>query len=167
MIKKKDLKQFCKNYHDTFIVGRTNISGACKQCRKENSPKYNSKYYKTHQKDFYNRNKKRYHKDKKYSKSCSTEHRWKKTGMINLDRSFFTQVDYDRLYQIQQGKCKICKRHQTELNRRLSVDHNHKTGIVRGLLCIPCNTKLGHVEDRNFYKKAMQYLRIEAIRGEY
>ncbi len=66
---------------------------------------------------------------------------WKYAGILN-----FTLVDYDRLYQIQQGCCAICRIHQTKLNRRLDVDHNHLTGKVRGLLCMKCNTAVGQYE---------------------
>lgn len=54
--------------------------------------------------------------------------------------------DYDRLYEAQGGKCYICQR-ATGSSRKLSVDHDHKTGFVRGLLCRPCNDLLGHLRD--------------------
>jgi hypothetical protein len=47
--------------------------------------------------------------------------------------------EYDQLFQAQGGACAICggKRRQ-----RLSVDHDHKSGLVRGLLCRMCNGRL-------------------------
>ncbi|KPC90781.1 hypothetical protein ADL27_32410 [Streptomyces sp. NRRL F-6602] len=47
--------------------------------------------------------------------------------------------EYDRLFEAQGGACAICggKRRQ-----RLSVDHDHKTGLVRGLCCRLCNGRL-------------------------
>lgn len=53
---------------------------------------------------------------------------------------------YDMLLELQDGHCAICRR-ATGKTRRLSVDHDHKTGKVRGLLCRPCNTLLGHLRD--------------------
>jgi len=50
-----------------------------------------------------------------------------------------TQEEYDALYKAQGGRCAICRR-ATGRARRLAVDHNHKTGEVRGLLCKPCNS---------------------------
>lgn len=50
-----------------------------------------------------------------------------------------TPEEYDALYKAQGGRCAICRR-ATGRARRLAVDHNHKTGEVRGLLCKPCNS---------------------------
>lgn len=74
------------------------------------------------------------------------ERTWSVHGIINEDGSPFSQVDYDRAYQIQQGKCLGCKRHSTEFTRRLAADHDHSTGKFRGLLCGPCNLLLGRLE---------------------
>lgn len=47
--------------------------------------------------------------------------------------------EYDKLFQLQGGVCAICKQPRKQ---RLSVDHCHKTGQVRGLLCRLCNGRL-------------------------
>lgn len=54
--------------------------------------------------------------------------------------------EYNTIFQAQQGKCLICKRHQIEIGTRLYVDHDHITGKVRGLLCPSCNTAVGFIE---------------------
>ena len=36
-------------------------------------------------------------------------------------------------------KCAICKKPRSAFKNRLSVDHNHKTSVIRGLLCFFCN----------------------------
>jgi len=51
--------------------------------------------------------------------------------------------------KIQNGKCKICGINQKELPIALAVDHDHKTGIFRGLVCKRCNANLGWL-DNNF-----------------
>jgi hypothetical protein len=58
----------------------------------------------------------------------------------------FERGEYGRLYLFQGKVCAICRR-ATGATRKLSVDHDHKTGLVRGLLCRPCNDLLGHLRD--------------------
>jgi Recombination endonuclease VII len=72
-----------------------------------------------------------------------------------------TLEDYFRMVEEQGGKCKICQREGTgrNLKGRMSVDHCHKTGRVRGLLCHPCNAALGLLqESREVLLKAIDYL---------
>lgn len=65
----------------------------------------------------------------------------------HLKRYGLTPEAYNSLFEKQQGKCLGCERHQTEFDRKLSVDHDHVTGIVRGLLCVTCNFILGYAKD--------------------
>ncbi len=54
---------------------------------------------------------------------------------------------YNQLFENQKGYCLGCNRHQSELNKALAVDHCHKTGKVRGLLCPSCNLCLGNAKE--------------------
>lgn len=54
-----------------------------------------------------------------------------------------SKVEFNEIFEAQGGLCGICFRHQSALTRTLSVDHNHKTGQVRGLLCDACNVAVG------------------------
>ena len=66
---------------------------------------------------------------------------------------------YQQLFEQQQGKCAICEKHQSELKKRLHVDHCHKTGKIRGLLCRNCNLFLGNIQDsKKFLSNALKYL---------
>ena len=56
-----------------------------------------------------------------------------------------TEDDYQQMLLRQHNVCAICFRHQHY--QRLAVDHDHKTGKVRGLLCSHCNRGLGHYFD--------------------
>ena len=55
--------------------------------------------------------------------------------------------EYDRLFEQQEGKCAICRQPEPQMwkgrRKNLAVDHDHKTGRVRALLCSECNTAYG------------------------
>lgn len=57
-----------------------------------------------------------------------------------------TEKEYWTIFDAQGGCCAICGKTRKEDGRNLSVDHNHKTGKVRGLLCWKCNRALGHFD---------------------
>jgi len=72
-----------------------------------------------------------------------------------------TKADYDKMVKRQKGKCCICKdiTNQDVTREKLSVDHCHKTGVVRGLLCPKCNKGLGLFSDCiKKFKSAIKYL---------
>lgn len=62
-------------------------------------------------------------------------------------------------WKFQNGVCAICN--QININgRKLSVDHNHKTGKFRGLLCLKCNLAIGYLqEDVSLFEKSIEYLK--------
>lgn len=65
----------------------------------------------------------------------------------------------ERLEKRQKNRCAICRRKE-RLKRRLSLDHCHETGIVRGLLCHSCNTGIAKFEDNpKLLEAAAAYLR--------
>lgn len=60
-----------------------------------------------------------------------------------LQRGYgITLETYQALFESQNGLCAICGE-KCSIKRTLSVDHNHQTGTVRGLLCHKCNTAIG------------------------
>jgi len=66
-----------------------------------------------------------------------------------------TEVEYFEMLETQDGNCAICKAEQASLY----VDHDHKTGKVRGLLCEQCNFLLGNAKDNvNILASAVKYL---------
>jgi hypothetical protein len=74
-----------------------------------------------------------------------------------------TVADYDAMLRDQGGACAICRRPETakQIGRTqfLSVDHDHETGAVRGLLCAHCNKALGHFRDSpGLLRYAAEYL---------
>jgi len=71
-----------------------------------------------------------------------------------------TQGQWQTLFDKQNGCCAICERPvQNTLRGYLHVDHDHKTGRIRGLLCTQCNTGLGQLGDTyEQVQKAADYL---------
>ncbi len=64
----------------------------------------------------------------------------------HLKRKFgLTLEDYDALLAAQHGGCAICG--DPPAKTALHVDHDHETGVVRGLLCFRCNAAIGNLRD--------------------
>jgi tRNA splicing ligase len=72
--------------------------------------------------------------------------------------------EYEKVLLSQRGVCAICNKVNTITSKkgkifRLSVDHDHNTGEVRGLLCHDCNIGLGKFKDSTLLlSKAISYL---------
>lgn len=103
----------------------------------------------------------------------STKEKLKKSGRLkpktqekmreyNLKTRFnITNKDYEIILESQGGSCAICKSVNSNSSRskKLAVDHCHKTGRVRGILCFKCNSGLGNFNDNvNFLSTAISYL---------
>ena len=70
-----------------------------------------------------------------------------------------TEKDYKYLFRIQGGVCAICKGVPNGRWKQLNIDHCHKTGTVRGLLCSSCNKALGCYQDsKEILLSAIEYL---------
>ncbi len=74
-----------------------------------------------------------------------------------------TIADWHRMFDAQGGVCAICRRPETTGQygkpSRLSVDHCHETGRVRGLLCRSCNRGIGNLSDDPLrLRSAAEYL---------
>lgn len=67
-----------------------------------------------------------------------------------------TEEEYLLIFNATDGRCAICR---SPDNRRLSIDHCHNSGSVRGLLCRKCNMGLGcFSDDPEILKRAIAYL---------
>ncbi len=83
----------------------------------------------------------------------------------NLKSKFkITVEEYELMLKSQNDVCKICKQPETKKDRNsniqlLSVDRNHLTVKIRGLLCDNCNVMLGRAKDDiEILKQAIKYL---------
>ena len=71
-------------------------------------------------------------------------------------------ADYNDLLEQQGGTCAICDGANADsaMNRRMTVDHDHESTKVRGLLCFTCNTSIGKLGDTyEALQKAADYLK--------
>jgi len=80
-----------------------------------------------------------------------------------LSRYGITIDDYDLMMERQDGACAICGATEAAASRfhSFAVDHDHETGIVRGLLCIACNRAIGLLgDDPDLLRKAALYVEV-------
>jgi hypothetical protein len=141
-LKNKDIKkEYNKNY---YIKNKENLLNKSKKYRLEHiedKTKYEKERYKRESS-----------KQKEYSKKYRMEHReWEKNSQLK-SRYGITLDEYNELSVKQNGVCAICLNNEKSKNkfgntRNLYVDHDHKTGKVRGLLCHNCNSMLGYSGD--------------------
>lgn len=179
--------QFCFRKHDTLVVGR-HPSGGCKQCSRERELKKlhsNDAYRIKANKRISQRHKERYKTDPVYAAKWRERERarilrkrakdplynqklldkrlsqsWRRKGFVTSQGTIFTIQDRDQLLRAQAGTCAICTKVQHTESKKLAVDHNHQTGVVRGLLCDSCNLGLGLFQDSSsLLERAVAYLR--------
>ena len=86
--------------------------------------------------------------------SCTMRHKRRKFYGLNEDA-------FERMWGQQDGCCAICSVTLRPFGKDgCVIDHDHKTGRVRGLLCSPCNVALGHLKDNPLVcEAAALYLR--------
>ena len=75
---------------------------------------------------------------------CGKKYRQFKTQLKG--RYSLSESEWNEKILQQENKCAICG--ETAVGRRLSVDHNHQTGQIRGLLCVRCNAAIGHLREQ-------------------
>ena len=98
------------------------------------------------------------------SPRCATHMRAKKKSASARSHALrtvatygITGEEYWLLYASQGGRCFVCRKGRG-LSRRLSVDHSHETGEVRGLLCSFCNYYVLGRLNLDALKRAVLYL---------
>ncbi len=105
-------------------------------------------YYKKNRDKIIKRTGEYYKKNYLYLKSKNEASRIKRAFNMTIE-----EVNIKK--EKQKGLCKICK-----INKATHIDHNHKTGEVRGILCNICNSGLGFLKDDiGILKSAVKYLK--------
>jgi hypothetical protein len=119
---------------------RTTNGSRCRECRKitvrkwrQRNPGYDKKWYRDNP-----------------EKSAILQRR------KHLKRLYGLSIEqYEAMLSSQGGVCSICG---GLCKKRLSVDHDHATGQIRGLLCSKCNFAIGLLESPEKLAAAQSYL---------
>jgi hypothetical protein len=85
------------------------------------------------------------------------KHRWQARKYLKYG---MTVEEYEAMLEAQSYCCAICDAEEwTTRDGSLNTDHDHKTNVVRGLLCHSCNVGLGHFrDDPELLQAAAKYL---------
>jgi len=136
-------KLFCKRGHSR-APENLHSSGHCKICRRM-------------QATIYRHDPKRKQYNYLWSRRSNLGHNYK-----------MTVEDYNKLLEAQNNCCAICRRAAASFKKQLSVDHDHKTGKIRGLLCIYCNSiVINLLENRpELLPSALIYLQTNKLKAE-
>lgn len=133
---------------DFFYRDRKSPSGLqyyCKECRSESASKYA--------------------KDNR-EKTSKRKMDWAKNNPDRVESNRLSKLygitteTYREILESQDFACAICAYVPSSGDKALHVDHNHKTGNVRGLLCHRCNSALGFLRDsEEVCLSTLKYLR--------
>lgn len=96
---------------------------------------------------------------KKYQKTWKERHPEKRKLYTRNSRIRAYGIEpeiYYKMLEKQGQRCAICNAESTR--RAMNIDHDHKSGKIRGLLCDRCNLSLGHIERHDWMERAKQYL---------
>jgi len=133
-----DTKEYQKNYRETH---------------RERFKEYQKSFYKKHKKEVNAKNNERYSKDIEVNRA-------KKRAAAIKRKYNLTQEEYKTLIDSVGNKCEICNS-----KSNLCIDHCHKTGRIRGILCRRCNITLSYIES-NDVKKYEQYLKNSEVKDK-
>lgn len=159
----KCTKEYPKTFFHRNSKAKDGLSVYCKHCARiavhqwslKNPDKVSNKkkrYYIRHKEILAEKRKKYEMENSDHIKSLR-----RKYARRNKVKSYgITMEIFDSILKKQEFRCAICRK--LFENKTPLIDHCHKTGNVRGLLCTACNFSLGHLEKDGFIEKAIAYL---------
>lgn len=171
----KSLDEFARQHG-----GKYGRRSQCKACRKVRDVAYvraNSEKAKAYQSSYRLANRERLRvrdRERDKHRKSKPEYRERRAELNKIQyarnrekyRNFYlkkkyslTEQEYQQMYEAQDGLCAICG-NPPNSDGQLAVDHDHKSGLVRGLLCNDCNIGIGRLgDDVSRLESAVAYLR--------
>jgi hypothetical protein len=148
----------CKHEHR---AERRTATGKCLECERiaQATPKMRAYHRQISMSPKYIEQRRQYR-----ASIAGTEKFKEATRAVHLKNKYgITLEQHKEMYDAQHGKCAICSSQMEIHNRQVSdschVDHNHKTGKIRKLLCGKCNKMIGLAnENIETLQSAIQYL---------
>lgn len=126
-----------------FKIGRVNGSSICKSCEQK---------YLEENRD------KALARVREWQKLPENKEKRKRADLMKLYG--ITKEEFHQMVENQKGCCGICNIHESNVGYTLNIDHCHKSGKVRMLLCSRCNQGLGMFKDDiALLEKAVDYLK--------
>lgn len=99
------------------------------------------------------------YKDPEYKKKWYLKNKENITHQNRLLTYGISKEAFECMFMAQKSRCKICGS-QEHKGKNWNLDHDKKTGLIRGILCMPCNFGLGYFQDNTeFLKSAIVYLK--------
>ena len=123
---------------------------------REKTKKYRQKWHKDNAQRIREQARTRYKLNPKKMVNKSQEyykkHRQEIHDRIRFNKYGITGDEFRKIIEQQGLKCPICTR---SIEKNLSVDHDHATGKIRGIICNNCNLSIGNAEDSPMRLRAM------------
>jgi len=167
----KSLSEYvnCKNRKDGYL-------NQCKACynakmrlrctSEKNHARYlrNKDKHLTFQRAYATRNKEKIKKkSREYylnNKIKAVAYGWKKKGILVREGIPYTVEEHERQLDLCDNKCQICKSDGKSHKKALVVDHDHSTGLFRGIICAFCNSAIGFLkEDIAILEACINYIK--------
>lgn len=156
-------KQWYNDNRENVIERQKNYNEANKEIRREYEKEWrknNKEKVREGKRKYYLANKEKRKKYLKDNFERDKEKRSKYYQTAKLKKYGLNEEQYLERFNNQNGCCRICGTSQEKLKSSLHIDHNHKTGKVRGLLCVKCNNGIGQFNDSiELLEKTIEYLK--------
>ena len=148
-----------------FYKVKDGLNTRCKSCIK----KYKRKWYEKNEEKVLRKRKENYFSNHDDSLKKSRAYRENNKSLLRvreLETNYgVEEIEIVSLMDSQRGCCAICGNSLVSpySKKSFSVDHDHNTGRVRGLLCFPCNTSLGSLKESiDILESMIRYIKRES-----